>query len=119
MNQKNKFKPFTEKRPWGEFREFTLNEPSTVKILTIKKGESFSLQKHLHRVEFWAVITGNPHIVIGDKVITAKKGDEFGISRETDHRISAPQNDVEILEISKGDFDESDIIRVQDKYGRS
>lgn len=110
--------PFTEKRPWGHFREFTKNEPSTVKILYIKKGEAFSLQRHLYRGEFWKVLAGEPDITLGDKTIRAKVGDEFQTLRGTDHRISAPINDVEVLEISRGDFDEEDIIRKEDKYGR-
>lgn len=118
VNQMNKFKPFTEKRPWGEFREFALNEPSTVKILTIHKGESFSLQKHLHRVEFWRVLRGDPEITIGDNVTRAKRGSEFEILKEVDHRIGASLNNVEILEISRGKFKEGDIIRKEDKYDR-
>ena len=109
---------FTEKRPWGGFREFVKNEAVTVKILFIKKGEVFSLQKHHHRGEFWRVLIGNPDITIGDETIRAKVGDEFEIPLETNHRIQASVDDVEVLEISKGKFDEDDIIRIKDKYGR-
>ncbi|PJA33059.1 MAG: mannose-6-phosphate isomerase [Candidatus Zambryskibacteria bacterium CG_4_9_14_3_um_filter_42_15] len=115
----NKLKPFTEKRPWGSFREFIKNEPSTVKILYLKNGEAFSLQKHLHRDEFWRVLKGEPEITIGSKLISAKAGDEFEVSAETNHRIFAPLNDVEILEVSRGKFDEGDIIRIKDNYGRA
>ena len=66
-----KLKPFTEERPWGGFREFVKNEATTVKILFIKKGEVFSLQKHHHRDEFWRVLSGEPEITIGDKTIKA------------------------------------------------
>jgi len=115
----NKSTPFTEKRPWGSFRQFTLNEPSTIKILSVRKGESFSLQKHLHRVEFWRVLKGDPEMTIGEKTMKAKVGEEFEISLADDHRISAPDNDVEVLEISRGEFSEGDIIRIKDKYGRA
>lgn len=114
----NNSRPFTEERPWGEFRKFTSNEPSTVKILKVKKGEAFSLQKHLHRKEFWRVLSGDPEITLGEKTFVAKIGDEFEIDEGQEHRIFAPLNDVEILEISKGEFEESDIIRIEDKYGR-
>lgn len=112
-------KPFTENRPWGWFRGFTKNEPSTVKILFIKKGEVFSLQKHLHRDEFWRVLTGDPDITIDGKTVRAQPGDEFEFSRETSHQISAPTNNIEVLEISRGEFDENDIVRQKDKYGRA
>ncbi|MDO8590097.1 MAG: phosphomannose isomerase type II C-terminal cupin domain [bacterium] len=112
-------KPTSEERPWGGFREFIKNEPSTVKILFVKKGEAFSLQKHLNRNEFWRVLSGAPEITIGDKTVRAKVGDEFEIPSETEHRIEALDNDVEVLEISRGEFDEADIVRIEDKYGRT
>jgi mannose-1-phosphate guanylyltransferase len=123
--------PFTEKRPWGEFRQFTavsdagLGEPTTVKTIFIRKGESLSLQKHALRSEFWRVLSGSPDITIGladggtPKSIEAKRGDEFEVQREVEHRISAPRDDVEILEISRGMFKEDDIFRLQDNYGRA
>ena len=114
-----KLRPFTEKRPWGWFREFIKNEPSTVKILFVKKGEAFSLQRHLHRDEFWRVLIGHPDITVDERTIRAKMGDEFEISRETNHRISASIDDVEVLEVSRGEFNENDIVRKEDKYGRT
>ena len=110
--------PTTTKRPWGSFTRFTNNEPSTVKILNVNKGEQLSLQYHNHREEFWKVIKGSPEIVIGEEVHKGKEGDEFFIKVNTNHRISAPEDDVAILEISKGEFDENDIVRVEDKYNR-
>src|SRR4051812_25842373 len=111
--------PITTKRPWGSFTRFTNNEPSTVKILHINKGEEFSLQYHTHRQEFWKIIKGSPEIIVGDKTEHPKEGDEFVIAPKTNHRISAPKDDVTVLEISKGEFDEDDIVRVEDKYGRT
>ena len=111
--------PVTTKRPWGSFTRFTNNEPSTVKILHVNKGEEFSLQYHTHREEFWKILKGNPIVVVGDKTYEPKEGEEFNITPRTNHRISAPRDDVTVLEISKGLFDEDDIVRIEDKYGRS
>ncbi len=108
----------TTKRPWGSFTRFTNNELSTVKLLNVNKGEQLSLQYHAKREEFWKVISGTPKIVIGDDTFDAKAGDEFTVSVNTKHRISAPNDDVVILEISKGEFDEDDIVRLEDVYGR-
>ncbi len=113
------FKPFTIKRPWGAFRQFTHNSPSTVKIIFIKKGEAFSLQYHNHRTEFWKILSGTPEITIGKSILHTKKGDEFKISPKINHRVYAVDTDAEILEISSGNFDENDIIRLEDKYGRT
>jgi len=108
----------TTKKPWGSFVSYTENEKSTVKLLYINKGEAFSLQHHNHREEFWKIIEGNPEITIGDKKIDAHKDDEFIIPVKTNHRIYAPDDNVTVLEISLGQFDEEDIVRIEDKYGR-
>lgn len=110
--------PETTEKPWGFFRRFTLNEASTVKILHIDAGEEFSLQDHAHRIEFWRVTRGSPTITIGDSEIRAKEGDEFTIPEKTKHRISAKNGPAEVLEIAIGQFDEGDIERLDDKYGR-
>lgn len=110
--------PHTTSKPWGEFRQFTHNEPTTVKTLLIKKGESLSLQYHANREEFWKVLSGTPRITIGEDVVEAKTGDEFTISANMPHRIEAVGADAEILEIARGAFDEEDIIRLEDKYNR-
>jgi mannose-6-phosphate isomerase len=107
-----------EERPWGNFIEFTHNEPTTVKILTIRSGEEFSLQHHNKRKEFWRILSGKPMVTIGNDEVHGKTGDEFEIPPHIDHRIKAGDDDVIVLEISFGEFDESDIVRVEDKYGR-
>lgn len=107
-----------EDRPWGSFDMFTHNELSTVKLIYVNKGEVLSLQYHQNREEFWRVIFGNPEITIGQDKITASAGQDFIVPKGVNHRISAPNDDVVILEISKGDFDENDIIRIEDKYNR-
>ena len=46
-----------EDRPWSFFKRFTLNEPSTVKIIHLKPHQEISLQKHTKRSEFWHVLS--------------------------------------------------------------
>ncbi len=109
----------TDKRPWGSERCLTQNEASTVKLLYINKGESLSLQLHHRRDEFWKILIGNPETTIGEKSYISKVGDEISVPREVYHRISAPLDDCLILEISTGDFDENDEVRLEDQYNRS
>lgn len=104
--------------PWGSFEQFTHNEPSTVKLIYINKGESLSLQYHNHRSEFWKIIVGNPDITIGEDVYQGHVGEEYSFPALTRHRIGAPTDDVVFLEIAKGDFDEKDIVHIEDKYNR-
>ncbi|OYT33999.1 MAG: mannose-6-phosphate isomerase [Candidatus Aenigmarchaeota archaeon ex4484_52] len=104
-------------RPWGNFRQFALNEKCTVKILTIKKQEELSLQIHKHRDEEWYFF--NDAIVqLGKNKKKIKKGELIRIKKGIAHRIIADENDVSVLEISFGEFDEKDEIRLDDKYGR-
>ncbi len=112
-------KPYHEKRPWGEFVEFVKNTPSTVKIITVNPGESLSLQTHENRDEFWAVIGGNGSAIIGPDSHPLQKGDTHFVPRKTPHRLSGGSSPLEILEIALGSFDENDITRLEDKYGRT
>ena len=107
-----------EDRPWGNFEQFTQNQSSTIKIITVTSGEKFSLQTHQHRDEFWHVLSGMGTVIIGDTTQEAHAGDEFFIPRGTNHRAEAIGGDLYFLEISFGDFDENDIVRIEDKYGR-
>lgn len=109
----------TEKRPWGDFVQFTHNEPTTVKIITVEPQQALSLQYHDHRSEFWKVLEGDPEITIGDNIIEAVAGDEFLVQTGEKHRIRSRQNRVKILEIAFGNFDEKDIVRLEDVYGRT
>ncbi len=111
-------KPFNTERPWGEFRQFTSGESVTVKLHFVKAGAEMSLQYHNKRSEFWRVISGTPVITIGDNTIEAKAGDEYTVDIGEQHRIASPNGESQILEIMEGEFDENDIVRIEDKYGR-
>lgn len=105
------------KRPWGSFERFCLNEKTTVKILEIKARGKLSLQYHSKRGEFWKILEGKAKIRIGDRVVKAKKGDEFLIPVKKKHRIEA-LNKVRVLEISFGKFVERDEVKLEDIYNR-
>ncbi len=110
---------YQEERPWGNFRQFTHNENSTVKIITVKSLEVLSLQSHTKRSEFWKVVAGSGFVDIDGVRHEAKEGDEFEIPLGAKHRMGAGENGLKIVEIATGDFDESDIVRYEDKYGRA
>jgi mannose-6-phosphate isomerase-like protein (cupin superfamily) len=105
-------------RPWGEFRRFTKNTNSTVKILTINPNEVLSLQSHQHRAEFWHVISGSGFFEIDGEKEFVQKGSEKYSPIMAKHRIYGGAEGLEVLEIGFGDFDENDIIRYEDKYER-
>ncbi|MDB5259292.1 MAG: mannose-phosphate guanylyltransferase/mannose-6-phosphate isomerase [Candidatus Taylorbacteria bacterium] len=111
-------KKLLEQRPWGNFVRYTHNEISTVKIITVEPGQKLSLQYHDHRQEFWRIVQGNPTVTIGDQTMSGKEGDEFFVETKTPHRIAATKDRVVFLEIALGTFDETDIVRIEDDYGR-
>ncbi|MDQ3244938.1 MAG: phosphomannose isomerase type II C-terminal cupin domain [bacterium] len=108
-----------DERPWGNFKQFTANTPSTVKIITVNPNESLSLQSHNQREEFWYVLKGEGIFEINDVVYDVVEGDEYYVKLGEKHRISAEENGMQVLEIAFGNFNEEDIIRYEDKYGRS
>lgn len=110
--------PYKEDRPWGNFVRFTKGSQSTVKIITVKAGEAFSLQYHKNRDEFWYIISGEGIITIGKDSFPVSLKTEYTIPKNTLHRVEAGKQDVVFLEIATGNFDENDVVRVEDKYSR-
>jgi len=108
-----------EKRPWGDFLQFTEDQQTTIKILDIEPKEAISLQYHKMRDEFWYIIRGTAKIVVGEEERTLKSGETVYIKRKTNHRIINDTDDlVAVLEISFGDFEEDDEVILEDKYHR-
>lgn len=107
-----------EKRPWGRFERFTLNEQSTVKLVYLDGDKRLSLQYHNNRSEFWKVIKGPVKVQLGSDTKTLQTGESITIPKKMIHRLIGAGTDAMILEISIGEFDESDIVRLEDDYKR-
>jgi mannose-6-phosphate isomerase len=107
-----------EKRPWGRFERFTLNEQCTVKLIYIDGDKRLSSQYHNNRSEFWKVVKGPVKVQLGDDTKTLETGESITIPKKTVHRLIGDGTDGIILEISTGQFDESDIVRLEDDYKR-
>lgn len=100
-----------EERVWGGFTRFTLNQPSTVKILHIRAGCSTSLQSHSSRDELWIALDDGLVAWIRDERRELQRGEEFLVPRGVLHRIESTVEGARILEISFGEFSEDDIVR--------
>ena len=106
-------------KPWGSFDQYTLNEPSTVKILTINSGARTSLQSHKHRKEFWVALDRGLNVQVGKRKISLRKGSSIVVRKGEKHRLfCVGKSRVRLLEISFGEFAENDIVRYEDDYGR-
>jgi len=110
---------YEEKRPWGGFRRYTHNEVSTVKVITVKPGEVLSLQYHHHRDEVWGTRDPGLRVTLDERGGEAAPSEEIFIPHGTRHRMAgAGSQPSRWLEISFGEFDENDIVRLEDQYGR-
>jgi mannose-6-phosphate isomerase len=107
-----------DRRPWGRFRRYTLDEPTTVKLITVDPGQELSLQRHRHRDELWVVLDAGLRVRVGDETCVAAAGEEFFIPRGTVHRVAGGDHPARLLEVAFGSFDEDDIERLEDRYGR-
>ena len=110
---------YEEQRPWGRFRRLTLNQLSTVKLITVNPGQVLSLQFHNYRDELWVVLTSGLQITVGEKTWQPKPYEEIYIPSKTNHRVEGMGTHPSYwFEISLGKFDEEDIVRLADNYGR-
>ncbi len=107
-------------RPWGNFRAYPHQKIGSLKIITIKPGGSLSLQYHRRRSEFWIILDPGLEISIGQNVWRPKKGEEIFIPKKAPHRLRClGKSPARVMEIWLGRSEESDIVRLEDKYGRS
>jgi mannose-6-phosphate isomerase len=110
---------YQEKRPWGGFRRYTHNQISTVKIITVNPGEILSLQYHHHRDELWVALDPGLRVTLGDQIWEPKPYEEIFVPHGAKHRMAGVgDKPSRWLEISFGEFDEDDIVRLEDHYGR-
>ncbi|MBA9007951.1 phosphomannose isomerase type II C-terminal cupin domain [Thermomonospora cellulosilytica] len=109
---------YTEQRPWGGFERFTWNEQSTVKIIHVAPGQRLSLQRHRHRDELWVALDPGAVFEVAGERIEPEVGRRVMIRAGQTHRMSSSGPAVRVLEIAFGHFDEDDIERLEDSYGR-
>jgi mannose-6-phosphate isomerase-like protein (cupin superfamily) len=106
------------KKIWGGEKHFVFNTQCTVKLLEVNPHQMLSLQYHHLRAEEWYFLTDG-FVQIGMEKRKVKKGDLVKIKKGQAHRLISEKKKVQVLEISYGKFKQSDIVRIEDKYGRA
>ncbi|MEY6433136.1 mannose-1-phosphate guanylyltransferase/mannose-6-phosphate isomerase [Thioalkalicoccus limnaeus] len=108
-------------RPWGSFEGIGQGQRYQVKRLTVKPGESLSLQMHHHRAEHWIVVSGTARVTCGDQQFLLTENQSTYIPFGTVHRLENPGIiPLEIIEVQSGSYlGEDDIVRLEDAYNRS
>jgi mannose-1-phosphate guanylyltransferase len=89
-----------------------------VKLVYVDSDKRLSLQYHNNRSEFWKVVKGPVNVQLGKETKTLQTGETITIPKKTLHRLGGAGVDAIILEISSGEFDEKDIVRLEDDYKR-
>jgi mannose-6-phosphate isomerase-like protein (cupin superfamily) len=109
-----------ERRPWGEFSVLAEASDHKVKRLTVSAGCRLSYQTHAHRSEHWFVVSGAGTATIDDADIPIGPGSYLDVPVGTAHRVaSSGPADLVLIEVQHGEsFEEDDIVRLDDDYGR-
>jgi cytidyltransferase-like protein len=111
----------TIEAPWGSHTSFIDDIGFKVKQLTVKPGGILSLQKHHHRMEHWVVGAGTATVELDGKVLELRAGEYIKIPLQAVHRLSNESSDnLIVIEVQCGEIlEESDIVRLEDSYGRT
>ena len=108
-------------RPWGYYEVLIEDLEHKVKRIVVYPGARLSLQKHRHRDEHWLIVSGEAVFTLNTDEIILGKGQSIDIPRGALHRVrNTGEKELVIVEVQTGDyFDENDIERVEDDYGRA
>lgn len=106
-------------KPWGKVATYALNQPASVRVITVEAGQETSVHYHRMRDEMWVVLDAGLTIEIGNRTVEAQPGEEFMVAAEETHRIRcAGSTRGRVLEIAYGYTTEDDSQRLEDAYGR-
>ncbi len=111
----------TVARPWGSYDTIEVGPRYQVKKLVVKPGASLSLQSHRHRAEHWIVVSGVATVTVGEETRTLLENQSTYIPMGEKHRLANLGTSLlELIEVQSGSYlGEDDIVRYEDKYGRS
>ena len=111
--------PITHKtRPWGDLWLYAHNVECTVSIARCDPGTRLSLQIHSARSEMWIILDDGAKVQLGDEIIYPKKGDEIWVPAGMKHRFGSNGPEVRFMEVGFGNWQQEDIIRLEDDYSR-
>lgn len=114
-----------EERPWGAWKVVHKEAAATVKVLTVNPGCMLSLQRHSLRSECWVPLESGLVAYTrwydgcheSASLLEANRAFTVGTGRV--HRLANPTDKViSLVEIINGTYDEDDIERLHDAYGR-
>jgi len=107
-------------RPWGSYTILEEQDTYKVKRIEVLPGRRISYQRHEKRAEHWMIVGGQGRVTLNGKDVDLSPGQAIDIPRGAAHRIANTGMDLlTIIEIQTGEyFEEDDIVRLEDDYGR-
>lgn len=113
--------PAAVHRPWGTYATLKEEVGYKVKRITVKPGESLSLQYHHQRAEHWVVVQGLALVQVGDMEHRTEPGQYRYIPLKERHRLTnIGTEELVLIEVQCGGYlGEDDIVRLADTYGRA
>lgn len=108
-------------RPWGTYTVLEEGPRFKIKRIEVKPGASLSMQMHHHRSEHWVVVSGMARVNNGDQEIYVATNESTYIPAGHKHRLENPGTlALVMIEVQSGEYlGEDDIVRFEDKYGRT
>lgn len=106
--------------PWGSYNAVDSGKRYQVKRITVKPGQSLSLQMHHHRSEHWVVVEGTADVQLGETHHILSENQSIYIPLGEKHRLTNPGKlPLHLIEVQSGSYlCEDDIVRYEDTYGR-
>ena len=122
IEQRSEYKIHREVyRPWGKYDSIDNGKRYQVKRITVNPGEKLSIQMHHHRAEHWIVVSGTAKVTNGDNTFLVTENESTYIPIGVIHALENPgKMQLEMIEVQSGSYlGEDDIVRFEDRYGRT
>jgi len=108
-------------KPWGYELIFAHTDRYVGKVLHIEPGEALSLQFHQHKDETFFVAQGEIELEVRSGEQWSRhplvQGESYHVSPGTIHRMVAGPRGCDLFEVSTPELE--DVVRLEDRYGRS
>jgi mannose-6-phosphate isomerase len=110
-----------DERPWGSYTVLEDAADHKVKRIEVLPGKRLSYQKHAKRSEHWFVVQGSGLVTLDGVDVAVQTGQAIDIPLGAAHRIAnAGDEPLVFIEVQHGEsFDEDDIVRLEDDFGRA
>ncbi|MGB9112249.1 MAG: phosphomannose isomerase type II C-terminal cupin domain [Acidimicrobiales bacterium] len=109
-----------DERPWGHYTVVEDAPDHKVKTISVFPGKRLSYQRHQHRAEHWFVVRGVGLVTLDGNEIPVGAASAIDVPMGAAHRMeNTGDSDLVFIEVQHGrSFEEDDIVRLEDDFGR-